>query len=48
MSEKWRIKKMAYGGYEKDRSSLRYLCPADHYGIEYKGRCECGIKNMSE
>ncbi len=26
-------KKMAYRGFEKDRNSLKYSCPAHHYGI---------------
>jgi hypothetical protein len=40
------LKNMAYGGYEKDRSSLRYLCPALHYGIECKGENKCEIKKF--
>ena len=34
------LKKMALGGFERDRSSLKYLCPSTHYGCE----CECVSK----
>lgn len=34
---------MAYGGFEKDRGTLKYRCPAEHYGIECKGRKMCPI-----
>ncbi|HUS58202.1 MAG TPA: transposase [Planctomycetota bacterium] len=27
-------REMAYGGFEKGRNTLKYLCPAQHYGIE--------------
>jgi len=35
---------MAHGGFEKDRESLKYRCPARHYGIEcaYSERCRVG------
>jgi len=36
---------MAFGGFEKERKSLKYLCPAKHYGIECKGRDKCPVKN---
>ena len=29
--------KMAYCGFEKDRNTLKYTCPAKHYGVECKG-----------
>ncbi len=38
------LKEMAYGGYEKDRNCLRFLCPAVHYGVSCKGQSECKIK----
>ena len=35
---------MAYGGFEKDRDCLKYLCPAKHYGLSCKslGSCKVG------
>lgn len=36
---------MAYGGFEKDRGTLKYRCPAVHYGIECKGRGSCSVSN---
>jgi len=27
------IRSMAYGGFEKERKTLKYRCPAEHYGI---------------
>lgn len=32
---------MAFGGFEKDRETLRYRCPAMHYGISCKGKAQC-------
>ena len=34
---------MAYGGFEKDRDTLKYRCPAVHYGVDCKGRKECPL-----
>jgi len=34
---------MAYGGFEKDRNSLKYRCPARHYGHGCAGMDECTI-----
>ena len=36
-------REMAYGGFEKDRETLKYRCPAKHYGITCKGQdlCNC-------
>ena len=34
-------KEMAYQGFEKDRNSLKYRCPAAAYGIECQGKQEC-------
>jgi len=36
-------REMAYGGFEKDRETLKYRCPAEHYGLECKGKEECPI-----
>lgn len=38
------IRKMACGGFEKERNSLKYLCPAAHYGIECKGASSCPVR----
>lgn len=35
---------MAYAGFEKDRQSLKYRCPALHYGLTCKGMDECSVK----
>jgi hypothetical protein len=34
---------MAYGGFEKDRETLKYRCPAKHYGITCKGLASCPV-----
>ena len=34
---------MAYGGFEKDRETLKYRCPAEHYGITCEGKDTCPI-----
>lgn len=34
---------MAYGGFEKDRETLKYRCPAKHYGITCKGKDICPV-----
>ena len=36
-------REMASGGFEKDRNTLKKLCPAEHYGIECKGRGQCPV-----
>lgn len=33
---------MAFRGFENDRQSLKYRCPAAHFGFECKGRGVCG------
>lgn len=38
------VKKMAFGGFEQHRETLKYLCPAVHYGIECKGAAECPVR----
>ena len=35
---------MAYGGFEQDRNTLKYRCPADHYGCRCHGRELCEVK----
>ena len=32
---------MAYGGFEKKRKTLKYRCPARHYGMECKSTATC-------
>ena len=34
---------MAYGGFEKNRETLKYRCPANHYGITCKGKNSCPV-----
>lgn len=36
-------REMACGGFEKDRATLKKLCPAKQYGIECKGQSQCPI-----
>jgi len=36
-------RQMAYGGFEKDRRTLKYRCPALHYGFECKGCNRCPV-----
>ena len=36
-------KHMAYGGFEQDRESLKYRCPAEYYGIECKNKDTCKV-----
>jgi len=35
--------KMAHGGFERDRNTLKYRCPAKHYGKECCGASQCSI-----
>lgn len=37
------VREMAYGGFEKDRGTLKYRCPAEHYGVECKGQAKCPV-----
>jgi hypothetical protein len=37
-------REMAYGGFEKDRQSLKYRCPARHYGYDCEGQGRCPVK----
>jgi hypothetical protein len=34
---------MAYGGFEKERGTLKYRCPAKHYGLECRGEAKCPL-----
>ncbi|MEW5784555.1 MAG: transposase [Bacillota bacterium] len=34
-------RQMGYGGFEQDRNTLKYRCPAEHYGISCQGKKEC-------
>ena len=36
---------MAFGGFEKDRGSLKYRCPAKHYGLDCADREQCWISD---
>jgi hypothetical protein len=36
---------MAFGGFEADRGTLKYRCPARHYGLECLGREKCWISD---
>lgn len=38
-------REMAYAGFEKDRGTLKYRCPASAYGISCQGMCECSVKS---
>jgi hypothetical protein len=38
-------RKMAFGGFEQDRSALKYVCPAQAYGIDCAGCADCPIKH---
>ena len=35
------LREMAFAGFEKDRGTLKYRCPAAAFGFECKGRKEC-------
>ena len=43
--EEWVKRPMAFGGFEKDRATLKYRCPAKHYGLECKGKDKCCISD---
>ncbi len=36
-------REMAYGGFEKDRGTLKYRCGALHYGLNCAGMNRCGV-----
>jgi hypothetical protein len=39
----WVKRQMAFGGFEKDRETLKYRCPAKYYGLECKGKHRCCV-----
>ena len=39
---------MAYGGFEKDRMALKYVCPMRAYGLTCQGSDQCGHAIKSE
>ncbi len=41
------VRQMAYGGFEEQRETLKYLCPALAYGIECQGASDCPIYQKS-
>jgi hypothetical protein len=41
----WVKRPMAFGGFEKDRGTLKYRCCAKHYGLECGGRQRCHISD---
>ena len=41
----WEKRPMAFGGFEKDRNTLKYRCPARHYGFDCKGAGKCCISD---
>jgi hypothetical protein len=41
----WVKRPMAFGGFEKDRQTLKYRCPAKHYGLECRGKEACWISD---
>lgn len=41
------ITELTYGGFEKDRSTLKYTCPAKQYGIACVGAAKCPMYNKS-
>jgi transposase len=36
-------RQMAFGGFEQDRQTLKYRCPAVHYGIKCAGKEKCPV-----
>lgn len=41
----WIKRPMAFGGFEADRGTLKYRCPAKHYGLACLGREQCCISD---
>ena len=35
--------KMAHAGFEKDRNTIKYRCPAQHYGLHCANQSQCRI-----
>jgi hypothetical protein len=38
-------REMAFGGFEQDRMTLKYRCPARHYGYECHGMHRCAVRS---
>ncbi|TVQ40254.1 MAG: transposase [Spirochaetaceae bacterium] len=38
-------REMAFGGFEKERETLKYRCPARHYGYECGGSHRCPVRS---
>lgn len=34
---------MPYGGFEQERKTLKYRCPAEHYGVKCAGKQDCPV-----
>jgi len=41
------LRKTANGGFEKDRMCRKYLCPAEHYGIDCHAKRQLPRKQIS-
>ena len=39
---------MSYGGFEKDRMALKYICPVKAYGLTCQGSDQCEHAMKSE
>ena len=39
-----KLREMAYAGLEKQRGTLKYRCPARHYGFKCQGEEKCPVK----
>jgi hypothetical protein len=39
-----KLREMSYGGFERDRQTLKYRCPAKEFGRECKGKDSCPVK----
>lgn len=39
-----KMREMAFGGFEKNRGTLKYKCPAVQYGFECRGSKKCPVK----
>ena len=37
-------RRMAYGGFEHSRGTLKYRCPAAHYALECQGLDRCDVR----
>jgi len=40
---KGQLRPMVFGGFERDRETLKYLCPARHYGQKCPGAESCSV-----